>query len=610
MFIRRILISSLPIVLFLQGATAEARLAAGAIPHVLSRAQWGADESLRFRSQQSSTSSVTVQEDNGSVTISERQKECALAHLNYPEEFRVRNTQREDSDGQRYLWPLSYSRSVKLLVVHHTAITIDGDNRSAAERVRALYKYHASNLGWGDIGYHYIVDEDGVIYEGRAGGEGVVGGHAYCSNVGTIGIALLGNFDVEEPTQTQLKSLQWLLKDLADTYDIDVSKKTLYHGKLMDPIVGHGDLLSTDCPGFYLHGALTQIRAHVASGDVFASVRLPTRATRTSRIAAVRESRLSQAKAAQPRGVQRLLNSQASRLLLRKLRSGAAVPESPVSSSSSESRSYSRESTRVSAKVGPLIRFRLSYDKNYADVAFSGETTTRLMQDGRSCVRTQKGQELSRGIVRIEGGESEWTIASWDRASNRFRGTLECRVVNGQLVLINELPLEQYLYGLAEEPDTEPYEKQRAFAIAARTYAAYYLDANHRKFSGMPYDGSDNPAEFQKYGGVAFEERNPQWVRAVTATDSLVLKVGEAIIKPPYFSADDGRTRSPGEVGWENFPFAEIFSSKADPWCSGETLRGHGVGMSGCGAEGQANEGKTAEAILQYYYPGTSLKRL
>ena len=78
-------------------------------------------------------------------------------------------------------------------------------------------------------------------------------------------------------------------------------------------------------------------------------------------------------------------------------------------------------------------------------------------------------------------------------------------------------------------------------------------------------------------------------------------------MKAAYFSSDDGRTRSPEENGWRGFPFAEVFASKPDPWCSGMPLHGHGVGMSGCGAKGQAQEGKAAEEILQYYYPGTVL---
>ncbi len=183
-------------------------------------------------------------------------------------------------------------------------------------------------------------------------------------------------------------------------------------------------------------------------------------------------------------------------------------------------------------------------------------------------------------------------------------------MIDGQLILINELPLEQYMMGLAEEPDTEPREKQRAFGIAARTYATWYLDDKNRKFPGKPYDGSDSPAEFQIYGGMAFEEKNPRWVRIVKETANQVLLFGGQVIKPPYFSSDDGRTRSPVEDGWGNFPFASIFASKPDPWCAGMQNRGHGVGMSGCGAKAQADEGKTGEEILTYYYPGTTVGKM
>ena len=190
-----------------------------------------------------------------------------------------------------------------------------------------------------------------------------------------------------------------------------------------------------------------------------------------------------------------------------------------------------------------------------------------------------------------------------------YRGVLECRVIDGALVLINELPLELYMAGLAEEPDTEPYEKQIAFAIAARSYAAFYMHPDNRKFPGKPYDGSDSPAEFQVYAGVGFEENNPRWVQAVLETKNQVLSVNGEVIKVPYFSSDDGRTRSPAEAGWPNFPHAEIFASKPDPWCQGMENRGHGVGMSGCGAKAQAREGKTGLEILRYYYPGADIAR-
>jgi len=81
-------------------------------------------------------------------------------------------------------------------------------------------------------------------------------------------------------------------------------------------------------------------------------------------------------------------------------------------------------------------------------------------------------------------------------------------------------------------------------------------------------------------------------------------------VKAAYFSSDNGRTRSPAENGWKYFPHEEVFSSKPDPWCAGMPLAGHGVGMSGCGAKGQAKEGRTAEEILEYYYPGTTIEIL
>jgi peptidoglycan hydrolase-like amidase len=213
-------------------------------------------------------------------------------------------------------------------------------------------------------------------------------------------------------------------------------------------------------------------------------------------------------------------------------------------------------------------------------------------------------------LTSVDSSLSSCSNIDLDALKSKYRGSLECLTIDGKAAVINELSLDDYLLGLAEEPDTEPYEKQRAFAIAARTYAAWYMREETRKFPGMPYDGSDSPATFQKYTGKSFEGNNPRWLDAVRDTANTVLTYKGELIKPPYFSSDDGRTRTPKEAGWNNFPFAEIFSSKEDPWCAGMENRGHGVGMSGCGAEAQAHEGKTGEEILQYYYPGTKLTAL
>jgi hypothetical protein len=272
------------------------------------------------------------------------------------------------------------------------------------------------------------------------------------------------------------------------------------------------------------------------------------------------------------------------------------------------------------ARAEKLIRIRLSFDQPTATITSNvlpkindrvlGGRSVSLRRDGDSCLAEVAGLRVSAPIVRIDAQSGVNTIASWSRATNRFRGVLECRIIDDQLVLINELSLEDYLKGLAEEPDSEPYEKQRAFAIAARSYAAYYLQPLHRKFPEMPYDGDDSPARFQSYGGVYFEEQNPRWVQAVESTAGKVVTKNGLLVKTPYFSADDGRTRSPEEVGWNRFPFEEIFESKPDPWCQGLPMNGHGVGMSGCGAKGQAKTGKTGEEIIQYYYEGIQIQQL
>ncbi|TSC80590.1 MAG: N-acetylmuramoyl-L-alanine amidase family 2 protein [Candidatus Peregrinibacteria bacterium Gr01-1014_25] len=707
-------------------------------PRILSRSEWGADDTFLVRGPDTSRSDVpstgedVVQqrEANGTAveTPSQRIVDCEQAHRNYPQEFKPAKTVRTLPSGGALRWPQQYSKEVRILAVHHTAIAVHGDSRPAAERVRALYAYHANNRGWGDIGYHFVVDEDGQIYEGRAGGKGVVGGHAYCNNVGSIGIALLGNFELEQPTQKQVAALQWLLHSLAMTYDIDLASSVQFHGKAMPPIVGHGDLVSTTCPGFYMREVMTQVRRNVRVGDIDVRVSFPKlpKASLKKRAPSRGTARPAQrppgVEGVSPMGTTFLQGHPGSQTLIalryqagdhatksheevakvdrtdgstgvwqdiggtfervrdalvtsapvpsrgtvllrvkvqfpdvagrstltigsvtyvletsgRPLRAPSARPASATGSSPIQERpALSTARTRPakhprsggsatqakSAADGPDVRIRLSVAGD--DARLTAPAGTRigrerlsavqleLHRNGTVCTASQGGRTLARGIVRIEppaGGIV--SIDSGEKEARRFRGTIECRVIDRAMVLINELPLEQYLYGLAEEPDSEPYEKQRAFAIAARSYVMHYLNPDMRKFPGKPYDGSDDPAVFQAYGGVLLEERNPQWMRAVKSTRLTVLTVGGDILRAAYFSASDGKTRSPAEVGWPNFPHAEVFTKKADPWCSGQGRRGHGVGMSGCGAEGQANEGKTAEEILAYYYSGAMLKRL
>ena len=97
---------------------------------------------------------------------------------------------RFDKDNKE-IWPPDY-RAIKKVIVHHT-VTRDPETDPRAT-LRAIYQYHAVSRGWGDIGYNFLIDQQGTIYEGRFGGDRVVGGHALQYNWGSIGIAILGDY--------------------------------------------------------------------------------------------------------------------------------------------------------------------------------------------------------------------------------------------------------------------------------------------------------------------------------------------------------------------------------------------------------------------------------
>jgi peptidoglycan hydrolase-like amidase len=283
----------------------------------------------------------------------------------------------------------------------------------------------------------------------------------------------------------------------------------------------------------------------------------------------------------------------------------SASPSSFVSSTASSP--SGRVRIRLSTTAVPTVTFQDAGTVGGKSV--SAGTSIELQPMNGGCEARVRGDRLiGSDVLTLESSVSHTLIVDAVRGAKRlYAGTLECRIVDGKIAVINELPIEQYMEGLSEEPDSEPYEKQRAFAVAARTYVAHYALPSNRKFPGKPYDGTDDPAFFQSYSGVQFGSDNPNWMRAVRSTAGQILSIGGAPIRPPYFTSDDGRTRSPAEAGWKNFPFAEVFTSKKDPWCIGKPMLGHGVGMSGCGAAGQAMEGRSAEQILQYYYPGTRI---
>lgn len=205
------------------GTTARPRPAARVRPpKIVSRAQWGADESIRT-------------------------------------------------------WERAFA-PIRKLIVHHT--TSPTNPRDPVGWVRKTYQYHVLGRGYSDVGYNFLIDHRGVIYEGRwarnygpgdlhdgesVDGLGVIGGHALNRNTGSCGICLIGDFTAGRPTNAMIASLTQLLAWKCAQHQIDPLGSDRYvsltgEDLLFPNICGHKDVGNTICPGPYVFNLFPAIR--------------------------------------------------------------------------------------------------------------------------------------------------------------------------------------------------------------------------------------------------------------------------------------------------------------------------------------------------------------
>jgi hypothetical protein len=175
---------------------------------VITRAQWGANESLRF-----------------------------------------------DDDGKEK-WTPRYA-PIQKVIIHHTVTSTGGSD--PASIIRAIYHYHAVSLGWGDIGYNYLVDQQGRVYEGRHGGQDVIGAHTYGNNTGSMGIAAIGNFEISNTSGDALGAMGRVIGELAPHVDPLGSGSFGNHSNIPN-VCAHRDFMATECPGDSIYTRLPDIR--------------------------------------------------------------------------------------------------------------------------------------------------------------------------------------------------------------------------------------------------------------------------------------------------------------------------------------------------------------
>lgn len=155
------------------------------------------------------------------------------------------------------------------LVVHHTASANRYTSSEVPAIIRGIYRYHTKSRGWSDIGYGFLIDRWGRVYEGRSGStyEPIVGAHATSHNFRTMGIALLGDFGTATPTKASRVALARLVAWKADLHHMPaVGSVRLGDGAHSHKrVLGHrdakgGDATGTACPGKVMYGYLDWVR--------------------------------------------------------------------------------------------------------------------------------------------------------------------------------------------------------------------------------------------------------------------------------------------------------------------------------------------------------------
>ena len=170
-----------------------------------------------------------------------------------------------------------YADNVHVAIVHHTAGSNSYTAGQSAGIVRAIYLYHVQGNGWNDIGYNFLVDKYGQIFEGRYGGitRAVIGAHALGFNVGTAGVAVIGNYNSATITPAARAALVSLLAWRLDLAHVDPLSRVVRISTgnprypagtavTLNAISGHRDAYPTSCPGSSLYAQLPAIRREVA----------------------------------------------------------------------------------------------------------------------------------------------------------------------------------------------------------------------------------------------------------------------------------------------------------------------------------------------------------
>ena len=170
-----------------------------------------------------------------------------------------------------------FAPSLQMAIVHHTAGSNGYSQAEAPAIVRGIEIYHVKGNGWNDIGYNFLVDRFGQVYEGRFGGidRNVIGAHAQGFNTGSFGVSVIGEYSSLAISSKARDALERLLAWRLDIAHLDPATALTYISGgnprypagvpvFLRTVSGHRDTGFTDCPGNRLYGSLNAVAGDVS----------------------------------------------------------------------------------------------------------------------------------------------------------------------------------------------------------------------------------------------------------------------------------------------------------------------------------------------------------
>lgn len=522
-----------------------------------------------------------------------------------------------------------YGSRLRGAVIHHTAGSNTEPKSRSAAVVKATQAYHMNSRNWCDIGYNFLVDRFGQIFEGRRGGVDKVVRAAHSGNgpvnEETTGISLMGTFTSASPT-TEMKDA--VVRITAWKFALHgVPAKGTYSlgGKTLNRIAGHRNVVGTACPGEKVYAWRGELRdrveATLANGSS-SSLATPSNVTITKRTLSSLSVGWSDVAGAEKYHVK--------------------VSTSPSMSSPVFGKSTESQATVTGLKPGtkyyvavvvvdPDRTARLSeYSEPITGSTYPSSTPTNIE------VVSKTPTSVSLDWDDVPGAEKYHVKVS---TSSTMSSPVFGKFTEGKGTITDLKPGAKYYFSVVvvdpvlnvrlgdysaaphpsttlpkttEDPDDFDTPSGLAVRVAKQTLVAFVWDAvsgaekYHVKVSTSPTMTNPVYGRFTTNGGnVTGLKPGTKYYYAVAVVDPERNVLLSPYTPAPYPSvttktaSDSGSSSSPAD-NTVTIPDTRKITVKGHGY-------GHGIGMSQYGAEGAAREGKTYSTILAHYYRGTAL---